>query len=387
IHKAKGLEAPVVIYPWRMPLQFSPQTQICLHKVQDLKVATRLSKEEGVSYYDEYLGVFLECLNLLYVATTRPREELYLLCEDRRDADKDILKVLCKLAQIDLPLSQGELPSDLSSLIAPKDQEALPSFASLPTKPFNQDNCTAHNLAENCASAKPSILGSQEKIAAKSYANEDLNELQSLTYPTQSQNSQPFAPMAWLPSLRIAKSKAWPTSRAMLKGMLLHKALLYLTWSVDKNKAVNYALNFALTLEHWPNFSLEEREQLRQALLWLLNLSPSRHWLEQGLREQTILLPKQKLYYLDLLVPPKKIGEPWLLIDYKSSVPRKLESLVKAQEKLRLCGQVLAKRALKWEGLLLFVAQRRWQKILPTKNGPLVAPKFQVRPSLLDYAN
>lgn len=90
IHKAKGLEAPVVIVPFcNWPLDPSAGTQlIWTHTEQEpfnrperlpVQYSARLEHTYfAKDYYLELSQRYLDALNLLYVAVTRPKEELYL---------------------------------------------------------------------------------------------------------------------------------------------------------------------------------------------------------------------------------------------------------------------------------------------------------------------
>ncbi|OIO36490.1 MAG: hypothetical protein AUJ74_02015 [Candidatus Omnitrophica bacterium CG1_02_44_16] len=83
IHKAKGLGFSVVILPF---LDMKPKVGSIVSRFQDGRLyLTRLHKKyrnfcQGVEaiYREEYLKSFIDELNALYVALTRPREELYI---------------------------------------------------------------------------------------------------------------------------------------------------------------------------------------------------------------------------------------------------------------------------------------------------------------------
>lgn len=83
IHKAKGLGFPVVILPF---LDMKPKVGPIISRFQDGRLTlTRMHKkyrnfcpEMEAIYREEYLKSFIDELNVLYVALTRPREELYI---------------------------------------------------------------------------------------------------------------------------------------------------------------------------------------------------------------------------------------------------------------------------------------------------------------------
>lgn len=92
IHKAKGLENKVIIIPyctWKfMPEAIRPTTiwtkpaessgiENIIFPVQSTSVAANSIFAEG--YYKEYIYSHIDAINLLYVALTRPKEQLHIL--------------------------------------------------------------------------------------------------------------------------------------------------------------------------------------------------------------------------------------------------------------------------------------------------------------------
>lgn len=94
IHKSKGLEAPVVITFMKSENERPSQLWIDLDAVQQSVTAEAASlpvalvaqqKNESLfssNFDDEVRMKEMDRVNLLYVALTRPREKLYVLCED-----------------------------------------------------------------------------------------------------------------------------------------------------------------------------------------------------------------------------------------------------------------------------------------------------------------
>ncbi|BBB32011.1 conserved hypothetical protein [Thermotomaculum hydrothermale] len=94
IHKAKGLEAEVVIIPfydWSMVGRLDSEyieldLKDWFEKAGNRKVILKndgrlreISKKAGEKYFDYKLRKFIESLNLMYVANTRPKKELYIV--------------------------------------------------------------------------------------------------------------------------------------------------------------------------------------------------------------------------------------------------------------------------------------------------------------------
>ncbi|MDD2537981.1 MAG: UvrD-helicase domain-containing protein [Bacteroidales bacterium] len=119
IHKAKGLEAPVVIVPFcNWPLDSRSGSQIIwtgtdaapFNRLKQVPVQyndrlkhTLFSRD----YYLEYAQRVLDSLNLLYVAVTRPRDELYLFLPFGKNASRGEISYHVRTA-----LASGESPTD-----------------------------------------------------------------------------------------------------------------------------------------------------------------------------------------------------------------------------------------------------------------------------------
>lgn len=91
IHRAKGLEFPVVIIPfanWKISLKAEQKwVEINDPELPELPVAlislnkTLATTQYDAVYQDELNKVFLDHLNMLYVAMTRPQNRLYIITE------------------------------------------------------------------------------------------------------------------------------------------------------------------------------------------------------------------------------------------------------------------------------------------------------------------
>ncbi len=103
IHKAKGLEFPVVIYPFanaevkiknEQEWVYIDDPQLPELKTALLPINQALQETSFAYVYEEELEMQqLDLLNILYVATTRPTERLFLLCDKPKEASKEIKNV------------------------------------------------------------------------------------------------------------------------------------------------------------------------------------------------------------------------------------------------------------------------------------------------------
>ncbi len=84
IHKSKGLEFPVVIVPFHNWKAW-PDRDFEIRQFQGTRLVTPMRKTLGKPYLTSMGRAVREQLNLLYVAWTRSREELYgFFTENRR---------------------------------------------------------------------------------------------------------------------------------------------------------------------------------------------------------------------------------------------------------------------------------------------------------------
>lgn len=108
IHKAKGLEFPVVIIPFleiditvgsggigsRKPYVVKQFEDNSLSLVQLKKDYAAYSKKLGTEYKDEYVKSLIDELNNLYVALTRAKYEMYLFLPERTGKKKNMARSL-----------------------------------------------------------------------------------------------------------------------------------------------------------------------------------------------------------------------------------------------------------------------------------------------------
>ena len=111
IHKAKGLEFPVVIYPFANNMvrirNEQKWTRLDDPELPQLKtVLLPVNKQlEGTEFEDIYSHeqemALLDLLNLLYVATTRPTQKLFIICDlpDEKENIKHIPSILRKFLE------------------------------------------------------------------------------------------------------------------------------------------------------------------------------------------------------------------------------------------------------------------------------------------------
>ncbi len=119
IHKSKGLGFPVVIIPYASwELKSNSGTYIVRMNFNDeeIVVNTTLSRKSPIDEIrNEIAKINDDEYNLLYVAFTRAKEELYVLCQNKGSSDEkwkgmsnEIMDVLRELEYKELPIMIGE---------------------------------------------------------------------------------------------------------------------------------------------------------------------------------------------------------------------------------------------------------------------------------------
>ena len=125
IHKAKGLEAPVVIVPfcnWKLDsragnyILWAGTEKAPFNLLEKLPVTYKdnlMQTYFAGDYFTEYAQRLLDALNMLYVAVTRPGDELYLFLVQKKKSTKEIAdhieKVLGDRREFGEPLSAGDI--------------------------------------------------------------------------------------------------------------------------------------------------------------------------------------------------------------------------------------------------------------------------------------
>ncbi len=254
IHKAKGLEFPVVLLPFvHWPLSTASAYQ--LMQLEGKNFFTKLGQSLGAPYYEKKIAEAQEQLNLLYVALTRAKEELYVLLPHEVRGSK--IHPVHTMLDLAFPfLDQGEKQSGIPYLewghALKKKQKKLP-------------------IKEARASSLAPSIEEESKVTL----------------------------MSWLPRLRVYRHLKQLSLDAKLRGEIAHKAMEFLKIPVKQNAQTHQAALIrarSLALQEFPllaGFSEFERRQLTRdldtMLAWVLKQAPLRHCLGKGQSEVDII--------------------------------------------------------------------------------------------------
>lgn len=350
IHKAKGLQSPVIIVPWTDFAWYSKGTDPIVMECGDLRFATLLGKHCGDPYYRKKADFVAESLNVLYVAFTRAEEELYIFSPPPNDKgeNKSLTGQLLENANINVPQIFGALP----------EEEARHKEA-------------GNSQAEQSGDSATDAL--RENEAGPGQPDPAADARETAKWPTTDNCPEAWAPMQWRPDLKIFFDRDDPDAEnpAVLcqdmafsltdadRGTFLHFCLENMPVGQKPEDAARKALEYGLA--HGEVAVPEDpglRKNLLDALTWFAKLPQSGHWLLDGLPEQPIMNENGKLLRVDNMV-----REAWgtLIIDYKSGgiYPKHIDQV---QEYINCVCQCRGFEG-KIYGLLIYLDEKRFRLV------------------------
>lgn len=338
VHKAKGLEFPVVILPFQHKGRRRDR-ELTAVSFAGMDILTRTVPELGEPYYRACITDELERLNLLYVAWTRPVYALHAFVTRPRSHPTPLTRVLETL----LPLYyDAGGPARLERLTENEKGEEGETQA-----------------------AQPPVGGHGGRISPA-------------LQPYPGAPPLPWRPMSWLPGLKIFRSPLRaPLFSASQRGVLAHLCLehLHLTpGATDYRAEAGRAVRQALRLFPLPVPDPDRIEaELTDSLAWFAALPDVPYWLLHGLREQGIMDETGRLHRVDLVVdraaPPGQ-DSPLLVLDYKTgSVAGVGDALPVAEEHARQVRRYMrllsGATGRETAGLLVYLDERRLVAVTP----------------------
>ena len=288
MHKAKGLEFPVVIAPFHhqsdpafKPLVIDDSSGIPLITYRDNSTA-------------ESIRGIMEQINLLYVAWTRPTEELYaFITQSGHSASRSSLGKALETLLESTPFTEnvfayGKPPQGTPTEGAPTDGTPSPD-SSL------RRNCTANPTATE-----------HHAVCEKTVKNTEASE----------KNTRPL--MAWLPRLKIFRNPMGEKGFSeRQRGLLAHACLEALRLTDDMASSVAKAVDQGLRAFPVPMPDPETiHHDMATMLSWYVSLPEASVWLRHGSPEQPLMDVDGSIYRVDLLVDIPK--GPLLAVEYKT---------------------------------------------------------------------
>lgn len=265
IHKSKGLEFPVVIIPFHN-WNVRPDQDFAIRRHNGHRLLTPMKKGLGKAYQTSMGRAVREQLNLLYVAWTRAREELYGFFTDK-------------------PVHSPALA-------------AMNQFLEMDDEPI-------YEFGE-----KPTVgQGAQQKAVAPPAELEPQPEDTEL--------------MAWLPRLRVYRhNRDEYFYNEKLRGEVAHRTMEHLQITgnndADTDRAVLLALQDFPTLGALSHNEYQQLEtDLRAMVQWALSQKELRTWLADGTLEPEVMDAEGNFKRLDLLYR----GDETVVVDFKTGQP------------------------------------------------------------------
>lgn len=265
IHKSKGLEFPVVIIPFHN-WGVRPDQDFDIRTYKGERLLTPMKKGLGKPYLASLGRAVREQLNLLYVAWTRAREELYGFFTEK-------------------PVHSPALAC--MNLFLDMNDEPILEFGIQP---------------ENGVAA-------QQK-----------NKAQPLGLPVQKESTKL---MEWLPRLRVYRhNRDEYFYNEKMRGEVAHRAMEHITITDDDAMATDRAVRLAL--QHFPALDALEHSDmekletdLRNMVIWALSEKRLRTWLATGDREPEVMDKNGDFKRLDLLYR----NDETVVVDFKTGQP------------------------------------------------------------------
>ncbi|WP_272700766.1 UvrD-helicase domain-containing protein [Desulfovibrio sp. Fe33] len=268
IHKSKGLEFPVTIVPFHHWKTGTDRNYVVReHKGRNLLVPLR--KELGRPYLESLGRTVREQLNLLYVAWTRAREELY-----------------------------GFFPEQAGRVSNPATLKAMDLFLEL-------DDDGVFERGDTPAETHPSASAPRPEPCelAPETGEADL--------------------MGWLPRLRVYRHNLDDYFfNERMRGEVAHRVMEHMAVSGDADADIDRAM--VLAAQDFPELgALSDAErnkldaELRAMAEWALGDERLRGWLAVGAREPEVLAPGGEFKRFDLLA----VGEEAVIVDFKTGQP------------------------------------------------------------------
>lgn len=368
MHKSKGLEYDAVIIPWHN-FKIDVQGDICKVPVPyegNYTVYAELKKEYSSDYGKAIAEKIAECINLLYVAWTRAKQELHIFIPHKYDANKN--GHFYKVIEAFLTETEGKLKKQIieekgsyyfgTGYVPVVSEKSLRSLEYVLGCASSGEGKTAY-FSEEQEEKITSLFAEYyvEKKAKKSKTEEEENtgselkippdavlyvarRLSRIFYPFKNNTEEkksgkmPAAAqettfnqehgMDWLPQLRIFRSdldelRGLKKLSSNKRGTLIHKSLEYLVFSgnlaEDCKRAAYEAMKFLpygrfLGQTAQENVNARQYEalnaEIQEDLTWFASLQEpcggAGLWFQYGYKEHCITDEKGNLFRVDLLV-------------------------------------------------------------------------------------
>jgi ATP-dependent exoDNAse (exonuclease V) beta subunit (contains helicase and exonuclease domains) len=332
VHKSKGLDFKVVVMPfcdWKLDssmrnILWCEPTQAPFNELPLLPIEYSSKLGQSIfaeSYFDEQMHLFIDNLNVTYVAFTRAKHELICLTPAPKKEVEDLEKInsLSALLTACFTVETPGLNTEIISL----------------TDSFNKEN----NLFE---------LGEPTQAIYKEIASNDTNEKIN-DYPSAISSDRLRIRHQ---SLDYLLEQQHLTDSKLNYGLIMHDILKQITRKSDQNNAI-------AAMIHEGRISETEGEMVATEMEKFWNLLETESWFANHLRvlnETTILTPSGEQYRPDRVIFD---GNKATIIDYKFGDKESENYLKQVQQYMTL----IAGMGYQTEGYVCYVSLGKVERI------------------------
>lgn len=289
MHKAKGLEFPVAIIPYGDAAR-GREKGYMRHVVEGLDLLLPPSAALGRPYFRRAASRAMETVNLLYVAWTRPAEELHAFITSTPQTARAPQAAILDLLTADLAW----------------DENGVFELGTRPKgTPFGEtERKTPENGNAEAARDKESLTGRTSGPDTDAFEERGTGERGIETYGIEAcetgtrEAEEPGAdatrPMAWLPRLKIFRNALeFPLFGERQRGLLIHACLEKLgpaARSPNPREAARRVTRACMNAFPLPVPNPEQTlEEITDMLEWLMTLPGMARRLADGTPEQEIM--------------------------------------------------------------------------------------------------
>jgi len=333
VHKSKGLDFRVVIMPfcdWDLDSRMrnilwceptvAPFNELPLLPIEyGSKLGQSIFAE---SYFDEQMHLYIDSLNVAYVAFTRAKNELICLAPAPKKEIEGLDKIstLSALLTTCFSVETPELDSEIISLAKVYNGETKKFELGEPMQTFNEDK--PNTEINEKVSMYPSV-SSSDRLRIRH---------QSLDYLLENQQL---------------------TDSRLNYGLIMHDILKQITNKSDQSKAI-------LDLVRSGRISNDESKTVEEELQHFWNMPETENWFADDARvlnETTILIPNGEQFRPDRVVIR---GNEATIVDYKFGDNESKTYLQQVKQYMNL----IAEMGYQASGYVCYVSLRKVEKVM-----------------------
>lgn len=315
IHKSKGLEFPIVFLPFTTASRHIGSSPLSIYTLKDILQQTKQSEEELESlfgdidiplftnvnsqhllYCKEYIAKAIEEINLLYVALTRAKHELYIIINEK-DPEFSFSHLIHYIINNETFISKHNIKQIKETTENP--EKIVYEYSTIQEIAYNKEEISKENERPHI----PLTVQAPHEYTLLELPPFDIE----VTDQKQSEEVHtPFGFLSHFPTISPLNKKT--TNIHIERGLLFHTALEYISMGFSIEQAIQKTCKDKEIREYY-------HEELTKKLQWFITQEFSSICLQQGLIEQRMLTKTGKELRADKIIEGK---EEWIVIEYKT---------------------------------------------------------------------